>query len=104
MFTQCQHLLYNRKKLYSLGVESALPRKSEQVVDNPVHAAGFAHQLRQLVASLRHSDRIVYQLAVSHDRGQWIVEFMGDTRQQLSQSCELFRPHQLGMQRLQLDG
>src|SRR5579862_2027617 len=104
VFTKREHLLHDGREIDGLIAAHTLSRKAKQVVDNPVHAAGFADQLRQLIASVRCCNGIVDQLAISHDRGQGIVEFMGDSGQQLAHGCQFFRADELLMQGLEFDG
>jgi hypothetical protein len=90
VFAKGQHLLYHWRKLYRLRVARALPRKAEQVFDNPFHAAGFIDQLAELIADIRRGDGIADQFAVPHDHGQGIIEFMRHSCKQLSQGGQLF--------------
>src|SRR5215469_4469666 len=94
-----QRLAHDRVHLNRLALRRHLPRKTEQVVYNDARALRLLKDDAQfLFSSVRNSWVLEQQVGEPHDRSQWIVYFVRDAGDQLTQSGHFFGAHQLRLQ------
>src|SRR5581483_6511884 len=104
VFTQRQHVLDQGFEPDRASLDWTMERKTQQVLDDSFHAPALVQNPESAVLKGSAGHFRTHQLAITQHCGKWIVELVRHAGNQLAQCCQLFRTHQLVLQRLHLQG